>query len=36
MLIKPSKKLFWFLKEDKELILDSNSQLDMYVQQVFA
>jgi hypothetical protein len=36
MLIKPSKKLFWFLREDKELNLDSNTQLDMYVQQVFA
>jgi len=34
MKIVPDKRLFWFLKDNIELDLDSPSVLDMYVQQI--
>jgi len=34
MKISADKRLFWFLKDNTELDLDSPAILDMYVQQV--
>ena len=34
MKVSADKRLFWFLKDNTELDLDSPAILDMYVQQV--
>ena len=34
MKVNADKRLFWFLKDNTELDLDSPAILDMYVQQV--